>query len=275
VAIPPETPIPHRLSHVVVAEPATVRNSPQTMIGGETAVLRTAPVVLGPPLRGSGYIAGDGCCDAPRHVQALLPIDGGLWNAQRFAIDWELLDDEKRLWIRQPGRGPSPQDFHIYGKDVLAVADGIVIAVVKDLPDQPPGGLPPNLPLDQADGNHVILDLGNDVYLLYAHLAPGSVMVDLKQRVRKGQMLGKVGNSGNTSAPHLHMQAMDRPSSLVANSLPYVFERFRITGFDPGGSADFQKAEDDGTQATITSVSPPTEHPHQLPLNVVVVDWMN
>ena len=275
VAIPPGIPIPGRLSHVVVAEPATVRNSPQTLIGGETAVVGTAPVVLGPPLRGSGYIAGDGCCDAPRHVQALLFIDGGLWNAQRFAIDWELLDDQKRLWIRQAGRDPSPQNFHIYGKDMLAVADGIVIAVVKDLPDQPPGRLPPNLPLDQADGNHVILDLGNDVYVLYAHLAPGTITVDLKQRVRKGQMLGKVGNSGNTSAPHLHLQAMDLPSSLVANGLPYVFERFRITGFDPGGSADFQKAEDDGTQATITSVSPPTEHAQQLPLNVVVVDWVN
>ena len=275
VAVPPTAPFPGRLSHVVVAASATSPGNPQTTMGGETTVVRTAPVVLGPPLRGSGYIAGDGCCDAPRHVQSLLPIEGGWWNAQRFAIDWEQLDDHNRLWLPQAGRGPIPQDFHIYGKDLLAVADGSVIAVVKNLPDQPTGQLPPNLPLDQADGNHVILDIGNGVFVLYAHMAPGSVAVDLHQQVRKGQLLGKVGNSGNTTAPHLHMQAMDRPSSLAANGLPYVFADFRLTGFDPLGSADFQKAEDDGTPATITPLSSPTTHLKQLPLNVVVVDWQN
>lgn len=273
-AIPAGVPVPDRLSHVVVAESAQSPGD-QTMMGGQTLVVKAAPVVLGPPLRGSGYIAGDGCCDAPRHVQSYLPVDGGWWNSQRFAIDWELLDDQNRLWIRQPGRAPVPQDFHIYGKDLLAVADGVVVAVVKDLPDQPPGLLPPNLPQDQADGNHVILDLGKGVYVLYAHAAPNSITVELQQHVRKGQVLGQVGNSGNTTAPHLHFQAMDRPASLAANGLPYVFEQFRITGFDPEGSPDFQKAEDDGTPATIRPVSPPTAHAGQLPLNVTVVDWMN
>lgn len=88
-------------------------------------------------------------------------------------------------------------------------------------------------------------------------------------------MIGRVGNSGNTSAPHLHLQAMDRPSSLDANGLPYVFERFRIVGFDPAGSDDFQDAEEKGTPVTVAPVWPPSEHVRQLPLNVVVVDWMN
>lgn len=276
VSVPTDVPFPGRLSHDVTTNPAT-SPYPANTLGGETQVNTAPPVVLGPPLRGSGYIAGDGCCDAPRHVQALLPIDGGWWNAQRFAIDWEQLDGQNRLWVPQPGREKTPlvTDFHIYGKDILAVADGIVVAVEKNLPDQPPLTMPSNMPLDQADGNHVILDLGHGIFVLYAHMAPGSVAVDLNQRVSKGQILGKVGNSGNTSAPHLHFQAMDRPSSLAANGLPYVFERFRITGFDPGGSPDFQNAEDGGTPVTITPVSPPSGHANQLPLNVTVVDWLN
>lgn len=277
VAIPPATTLPGSLTHRVVVTP-TSENVPWTASGGDTSVNQEAPTVLGPPLRGSGYIAGDGCCDAPRHVQAVMPDgEGNWWNAQRFAIDWELLDAQHRLWVAPPERAKAPQvgDYLIYGQDILAVADGTVVAVVTNLDNQPPGKMPDGLPRDEADGNHVILDLGHGVYALYAHMAPDSVLVDVNDQVKKGQVLGKVGNTGNTSAPHLHFQLMDRPSALDANGLPYVFEQFRISGFDPKGSDDFQDAEDHGTPATITPVSPPSSHANQLPLNVTVVDWMN
>lgn len=278
VAVPAQAAVSGTLRHRVVINPTSI-NAPLTIAGGETAVVQAPPVVLGPPLRGSGYIAGDGCCDPPRHVQAVMPDGkGGWWNAQRFAIDWEQLDGEHRLWVAQPGRESAPrvEDYIIYGQDLLAVADGTVVGLAdKVLPDQPPGRMPSDLPREEADGNHVILDLGNGVYILYAHLAPNSVAVTLNQRVSKGQVIGRVGNSGNTSAPHLHLQAMDRPSSLDANGLPYVFERFRIVGFDPAGSDDFQDAEEKGTPVTVAPVWPPSEHVRQLPLNVVVVDWMN
>lgn len=272
VSIPRDVPLPGTLQHLLGY---WLGGTPDRVeIGGETKVNYAAPVVFGPPLRGSGYIAGDGCCDAPRHVMALLNVDGAWWNAQRYAIDWEQLDTQNRLWVPQPGRGPTPQDFHIYGKDLLAVADARVVAAVDGLPDQPPHH-PDPVPEDQADGNHVILDVGGGVYVLYAHIAPHTVAVGGGQSVTKGQLLGKVGNSGHTLAPHLHLQAMDRPSSLAANGVPYVFERFQMTGFDPGGSPDFQDAENDGTPATIIPVSPPSAHAAQLPLNVTVVDWMN
>lgn len=272
VAVPPDTAVPAHLSHVLVAAPSSSPDQPETMISGRTEVERSAPVVLGPPLRGGNYIAGDGCCDAPRHVMALLKDDEGRWwNAQRFAIDWELLDDENRLWVPPTGRPPQPQDYHIYGREWRAVADGVVVAVVKGEPDQPPQH--PDVPRERADGNHLILKMDNGVYAMYAHAAPNSITVDAGERVRRGDVLGKVGNSGNSLAPHLHFQVMDRPSSLEANGLPYVFERFAITGFDAGGSPDFQDAEDTGQPARITAVSPPTIHSRQLPLNVTVVEW--
>ena len=89
-------------------------------------VIDKAPVAISPPLRGRGYLAGDGCCDTIRHVRALLPLDGRFALAQRFAIDWEQADDEGRLLKGDPKKVSS---YNIFGQNVHAVADGKVVAV--------------------------------------------------------------------------------------------------------------------------------------------------
>lgn len=107
---------------------------------------------------------------------------------------------------------------------MLAVAPGTVVEAMRDLPDQPPGVAPTNLTIPEIAGNHVILDLGGGRYAMYAHLAPHSVTVHVGDRVRAGDKLGLLGNSGNTTGPHLHFQISDRPSTLDVTSLPFVFE---------------------------------------------------
>ena len=87
--------------------------------------------------------------------------------------------------------------------------------------------------LESADGNHVILDLGEGRYAFYAHLKPGSVAVAAGERVPRGQLIGELGNSGSSTGPHLHFHVMDAPSALVADGLPYVFDRFALTGRTP------------------------------------------
>ena len=120
-----------------------------------------------------------------------------------------------------------------YGQPLLAVAAGTVITAVDGLPDQIPNENRPVDDLAKADGNHVILRLGPGVYAGYAHLQPGSVRVRRGQRVRPGQVLGLLGNSGNTSGPHLHFQLMTRPSLLDSDGLPFVVDRFRLDGHVP------------------------------------------
>lgn len=80
----------------------------------------------------------------------------------------------------------------------------------------------------------MILDIGNGRYALYAHLKPGSLAVSAGDHVARGQVLGELGQSGNSTAPHLHFHIMDRPSSsgLGAQGVPYVFESF--VGTAPG-----------------------------------------
>ena len=265
------TPVPATLAHAVEAsfeQPA----ADFSMRLAETSVVATAPPALGPPLRGRGFIAGDGCCDSIRHVRALLSLNGSFYLAQRFAIDWEQADDEGRLLRGDP---KDTRSYHIQGAPVLAVADATVVASRNDLPDQPPGKLPDNLPIDEADGNFVTLDIGGGAYALYAHMQPGSVRVRAGDRVRRGDRIGNVGNSGNSQAPHLHFQVMDGPSGLASNGLPYVFDSFLVTAVDEAGTADFDRAEATGSPLTLTPRVPPTSLEKVLPLDLSVVDWRN
>jgi len=241
-----------------------------TTTAGETNVLARVPAVLGAPLAGKGFLAGDGCCDSIRHVRALLPIDGRFSLAQRFAIDWEQADENNRLVTGDP---KVLTNYVIYGKDVYAVANGTVVASRNDLPEQVPGALPANIPLDEADGNFVVLSIGRGAHVLYAHMQPGSVRVKAGDRVRRGAPLGKVGNTGNSQAPHLHLHVMDGPSPLKSDGIPYVFERFTLTAVDEAGTEDFDKAEATGSPLTLTPVSPNRVCRNALPLDLSVVTF--
>ena len=97
---------------------------------------------------------------------------------------------------------PEPGDYAAYGTVVVAPCDGVVLRAVDGLPDQAP--LVPNP--TRPPGNSVRIDTGREQVLL-AHLVPGSVPVEAGQRVARGDVIGRVGNSGNTTEPHLHIHA--------------------------------------------------------------------
>ncbi|HEV7336213.1 MAG TPA: M23 family metallopeptidase [Bosea sp. (in: a-proteobacteria)] len=269
VALPAGRAVPQRLRHEVEAwfdqfkADAVIRLGPVTVTTSE-------PPVLGPPLRGDGYIAGDGCCDSVRHVRALLPLNGGFRLAQRFAIDWEKLGADGRL---VKGDRKQVANYHIYGEPILAVRDGTIVDMRNDLPDQVPGALPDGLPIGDADGNFAVLDIGGGAFVLYAHMKPGSVRIKAGDKVKRGDAIGQVGNTGNSSEPHLHLHVMDGPSPLLADGLPYVFEAFTVKAIDRAGTADFDRAAEMGTPVTLTPVVPPLAMRRALPLDLSVIEW--
>jgi murein DD-endopeptidase MepM/ murein hydrolase activator NlpD len=71
-------------------------------------------------------------------------------------------------------------------------------------------------------------------------LQPGSIRVKPGERVRAGQLLGLVGNSGNSTAPHLHFHVSDRPSILEGEGLPYGIDRFSVEGREHSGELPLQ-----------------------------------
>src|SRR5262249_44580608 len=108
----------------------------------------------------------------------------------------------------------------------------VVVAIKDGIPQNIPGATSRAVPitLETVAGNHVILDLGQGRYAFYAHLQPGSLRVKVGDQVRRGQVLGLVGNSGNSTEPHLHFHISDANSPLGSEGLPYVFESFEQQG---------------------------------------------
>jgi murein DD-endopeptidase MepM/ murein hydrolase activator NlpD len=128
------------------------------------------------------------------------------------------------------GDGSKNSDFPTFGVPLYAVADGTVVEVVDGLPDIAPHGqnLELRTPEDFA-GNRVLLKLGPGRYACYAHIEQGSVRVHRGQRLRMGQPIGLVGNSGNTTGPHLHFGIQRRPDCL-SESEPFEIDYFTLEG---------------------------------------------
>jgi hypothetical protein len=264
-------PIPTHLSHLVTVHASAAPPGRQeiTESGGEVTVDRQTVVSIGPPLHGERFVSADSCCDAVRHTRAALPVNGRVWLAQRYAVDWEELDAQGRIYA---GPQEKLESYTIFGKPVVAVADAVVASVIDGFPEQTPGKYPTDIPLDEADGNSVILDLGEQQYAMYAHMQPGTIQVRVGQRVNAGQLLGLVGNSGNSVAPHLHFQVINRPSSLAANGLPYAIKDFQITGKSSGTKA-FDEAEEKGTPLAVTPVSPAQQVKGAMPLDQLIISF--
>jgi hypothetical protein len=263
---------PARLVHRVAIHASAAPPGQQEIAesGGEVAVNRAAVAMIGPPLSGEGYVSADSCCDATRHTRAAMPINGRVWVAQRYAVDWEQVDAQSRIY-----NGPQTklESYTIFGKPVLAVADdAVVVSVTDGLPEQIPGKFPANISLDEADGNNVILDLGGERYAMYAHMQPGSIKVHKGDRVKLGQVIGLVGNTGNSVAPHLHFQVMDRPSSLASSGLPYEIQDFRVTGKTPGTKA-FDEAEEKGVPVAVIPMSPAHQVRGAFPLDQLIISF--
>ena len=192
--------------------------------------LRRAPVAICPPVTGRWLAFNSPASRVPSHgVQAY---------GQSYAID---------LIFDPPGRNRQdlslwplarrPADFPGFGQPVLAPADGVVVRAHDAERDHwsrtSPFALIYMFTVESLRelfgpsriiGNHVVIDLGDGVYALLAHLRRRSVLVTPGQRVTVDQQIAECGNSGNSAQPHLHFQLMDHPSVLLAAGLPSRFQ---------------------------------------------------
>lgn len=147
-----------------------------------------------PLLGGTYYIAHGGASRLLNHHAAV--------KSQAYALDIVRLN-----WLGTRAAGIYPRQlrrYAIFGDAVYSPCAAIVTTAINNLPELAPGEMDRRHPA----GNHLVLQVeGTDIYIGLAHLMQGSVMVQPGNRVRAGQMLARVGNSGNTSEPHLHIHA--------------------------------------------------------------------
>lgn len=230
-ALSPGTQVPDSLRHTVsgsiLQSPGGGDPQPFKASVADIRVSRQAPPVLGAPVGPGTWYANEACCDDTHHRRAALPVGGRHAVPQRFAIDWFLVGPDKQLWKGDPKRLDS---YASYRQPVIAAAVGTVVAAKDGIADNTPMKPPANLAAQDSAGNHVIIQTGPGVYVLYAHLHRGSVKVRKGDKVQAGSSLGLLGNSGFSFVPHLHFQVLTSPDILSGDSTPYVFRSFDVTG---------------------------------------------
>ena len=225
LALEERAPVPPAIHHTISYSLTGPSGSLSGAVEKVVSVRLDPPVVLGPPLRGGPWIAVYDPSLSAGHRRALFAVGGAARIPARFAIDWIKLGDDNRQWRGDPAQFAN---WYGYGADVLAVADGTVAAAADGLPENLPRSA---ITADNAAGNHVTLDLGASRFAFYEHLLPGSVTVKVGDRVRAGQVIGRLGGSGSVSSgPHLHFHVADGSSALGAEGLPFVFSRFERLG---------------------------------------------
>jgi hypothetical protein len=228
-------PDPERLTHLwrlTTADPAAMSPDEKiSFIGVRTKVSRERPLIIESPLGGRRWLNANGCCmPIGGHRGGTLAVDGTLRVGERYAIDFVGLDAEHRLFDGPLGDLSS---YGFFGVPVRSATAGRVVEVLDGETEQVPGILPTDLTLPQYGGNFVTVRVDRHHFAFYAHLRPGRIAVEVGDRVRPGQKLGQLGNTGNSNAPHLHFQMMDGRSPLQSNGLPFVFSRFTGEGYVP------------------------------------------
>jgi murein DD-endopeptidase len=231
--------VPASLSHrmvFVAGTPAEGSAAAETTLEDfPVAVSQDAVPSLSPPFAGGVWLAGDGPSNNSGHRRSIAAIDGHIHSPERFAIDW----------VKVGPNGDSHdgvsrnENWWGYGEPILSVADGEVTQIADGIPENTPRVLPKLVTLDNIAGNYVIVRIGSNRYATFAHLQPGSIKVRLHDHVRRGDVLGRLGNSGNATGPHLHFQVTDGNSVLQSEGVPFIFDKFTYLG--PGSDYEVDK----------------------------------
>jgi murein DD-endopeptidase MepM/ murein hydrolase activator NlpD len=147
--------------------------------------------------------------------------------SQRYAYDFVIADE---TGSRHSGDGTALTEYYCYGKPIRAVAAGVVVRVREGVRDAPWVGTGwVDWLCRDFGGNAVTIRHADAVYSHYAHLVPDSIPVRVGDRVSEGEEIGRCGNSGHSTEPHLHFQLQDGPDMLTAAGL-----RVRFRDGDPG-----------------------------------------
>jgi hypothetical protein len=234
ITIPGNAHVPNRLLHRI--------STSDTAVQGATIRTHSSELqVLGPPLHGSDWIALAGPTDNESyHRRGIVVLDGNATISRRYAIDWLQIDDTGTSFS---GNATDNRSYHAYGKPVLAVADGMVVEARDGIQDNVPGHngrrvLAVPLTIDTIGGNSITLDIGAGQFAHYFHLQTGSLLVHSGEQVRRGQMIARVGDSGDAFEPHLHFEVTASAKPMAGEGVPYVIDAYHLIRAPNTGSGE-------------------------------------
>ena len=235
ITLPDDAAMPIGLSHRMRFEDA--KGVKRTLQGVNVVLPQRPAIMIAPPLcAGRNWLVSEGPGNShSHHWGSLLALNGVVTIPQRYAIDYVGLNERGHALEVGPEklRDSTNTDWFGYDSEVLAVADG----VVRNARDGQPDGKPMSKRGDESDltahglyGNFVVLEIAPTIFAHYAHLRPGSLRVRAGQHVHCGDVLARLGNTGNSAAPHLHFHLSNRPAFEESEGLPFRFARFTNEG---------------------------------------------
>ncbi len=230
--------VTHRIAYMLKADSQLgLLADPSEVDTPEVAISHQPAIVIRAPLTGDGWLAGAACCKPNGHRDERIAIDGvRIETAETFAIDLVRVRHDRIF----DGDGKAVEQYYGFGEDVLAVADGTVVSVHDGMSDQTPFVLMTPKSKSDYGGNNVMVEIAPSVFAWYAHLRQGSIAVKVGDAVKAGAPIGKLGNTGPSEGPHLHLGLLDKPDSIAGRSLPFVFGSFTLVG-----AVDFGSSKED------------------------------
>jgi len=211
----------------IVSHKLYFKGQPSALEGGNTAVNYAKPIVISPPLYGNGWLAAEAPVNTNHHRRGIITAMGKTGVSQRYATDWIQYGANGKMYKTDAATN---EDFYCYGQEIRAVADGEIVDTKDGVPENVPWTPSPPFTVTWAGGNIVMQEIANGTYAFYAHMIPGSLRVKIGDKVKRGDVLGLLGNSGNSDAPHLHFHVATSKDALFGEGLPYAFETYEWEG---------------------------------------------
>lgn len=218
-------------------------NSVKKWIDRRNAMLEMyEPIIVEFPLRGEWLSPNTPGTKVPSHGTNQL---GTRYAYDFIQVDWNRMGTPAyRVGVMQYlFSGVKLSDYYCWGQEVYSPCDGIVVVAEDGYAENEKTNLladmsnayknahyfdPEKDDIQSVAGNYVIIKYSENVYAALCHLQTGSVQVSVGQMIKKGEVIGRVGHSGNSFAPHLHFQLMDSGDITVANGVPCAFEQYEI-----------------------------------------------
>ena len=218
-------------------------NSVKKWIDRRNAMLEMyEPIIVQFPLRGEWLSPNTPGTKVPSHGTNQL---GTRYAYDFIQVDWNRMGTPAyRVGVMQYlFSGVKLSDYYCWGQEVYSPCDGIVVVAEDGYAENEKTNLPADMSnayknahyfdpekddIQSVAGNYVIIKYSENVYAALCHLQTGSVQVSVGQMIKKGEVIGRVGHSGNSFAPHLHFQLMDSSDISVANGVPCAFEQYEI-----------------------------------------------
>jgi murein DD-endopeptidase len=226
----PERGVPDNFATAITIKGDGGRGGSGTIDVPRTPVSKDAPFVIISPVRGDHWMAYNGPSNTSAHRRAILIVDGKPLIGQRYAIDWVKVDDQGTTYH---GDKSDNRSYYCYDEPIHAAADGKIVEVKDGVEQNVPnsGKIATQITWDTLPGNHIVEDLGGGHYAAYAHLRPGSIKVKVGDRVHAGDVIAHLGNTGNSSEPHLHFQICDAPSFIKSQGLPFAIDKYTMVDY--------------------------------------------